>query len=331
MSHNSSANTSDRQPSPSVRHWVEYLLFRLAACAVASLPVRTSVRLAELLAFIVHRLLPGRLTRRHVARENLRTAFGDKLTDAEADRLIYGMWLHLFRMIVEIVQLPRKTRLYNLTDFMHYRNRLASTRAVCSGRPVIFLSGHFGNWEVANTVFGLFGFPMGVVARDLDNPLLHRWFARFRQHTGHRLISKKGGSGEMTELLQRRGNLALLCDQDAGERGLFVPFFGREASTFKSIALVALQYNAVLAVGYARRLPDDFENARWVRFELGVEDVIDPAAIDASDPVREITLRYTQALERVIRLAPEQYFWVHRRWKSRPAVRRRTRTARRAA
>ncbi len=125
----------------------------------------------------------------------------------------------------------------------------------------------------------------------------------------------------MVRFLENRGSLALLGDQDAGKKGLFVPFFGRDASTFKSIALLAIQYRALICVGYARRLPDDFRKWGWARYELGCEEIIDPDDHDHSEAIREITERYTAALERVIRLSPEQYFWVHRRWKSRPKVR----------
>ena len=126
----------------------------------------------------------------------------------------------------------------------------------------------------------------------------------------------------MVEYLERRGNLALLGDQDAGKRGLFVPFFGQHASTFKSIALLALQHRAVIVVGYAIRLPDDFSNYRWVRFEQGCEAVLDSEDYQGPNAVRELTTDYTRALERAILRAPEQYFWVHRRWKSQPAERK---------
>ena len=270
------------------------------------------------MGFAVHHFLPGKLTRYKVVRDNIRTAFGDEYNDAEIDGIIYRMWVHLFRMVVEMVQLPRKLRLYNCADAIDFRNRDATVRVMCTGRPVLVLCGHFGNWEMAISTFGIFGFPLGVVVRDLDNPYLHDWFCRFRQATGHRLISKKGGGGDMVEFLERRGHLGLLADQDAGSGGLFVPFFGKDASTFKSIALLALQYRAYICVGYARRLPDDWQNNRWVRYELGSEEIIDPLEIDSADPVRTLTERYTLALERAIRRSPEQYFWVHRRWKSVP-------------
>jgi KDO2-lipid IV(A) lauroyltransferase len=304
-----------------LRHLGEYVAFRVVVCLVDMLPLRASIRLAEMLAFVMHRLLPRKLTRYDVARDNIRQAFGTKYSDVQIDDIIRRMWVHLFRMIAEIVQVRRKLRLYNCADVVEFKRRDEAVRRLCSGRPVITVSGHFGNWEVATGTFGMFGFPMGVVARDLDNPHLHRWFEKFRQETGHRLISKKGGGADMLATLERRGHLALLGDQDAGSTGLFVDFFGKPASTFKSIALVALEYQAHITVGYAIRLPDDFEKNRWVRYEIGCADFIDAEQYQGPDAVREITQRFTQALEKAIRLAPEQYFWVHRRWKSVPRER----------
>ncbi|MCH7686367.1 MAG: lysophospholipid acyltransferase family protein [Planctomycetes bacterium] len=302
---------------------LEYTLFRGIACAIGVLPVRTAVRLAEVIAFFVHRILPKKLNRHHVAKENLQAAFGNHFCESEIDQLIYRMWVHLFRMIGEILLLPRKLKQENLPDVIRFRDNRKVVKALCSGRPVILLSGHFGNWEMAVSTFGLFGFPMGVVARDLDNSYLHDWFRRFREHTGHRLLSKNGGGGDMVEFLENRSHLALLGDQDAGSGGLFVPFFGKEASTFKSIALLAIQCRAVICVGYARRLEDDFDRYRWARFELGCEEVIDVLDYESADAIREITQTFTSALERVIRRSPEQYFWIHRRWKSKPRQRSR--------
>ena len=281
------------------------------------MPLRTSVRLAEGLAYLFVRVLPQKLVRGHVARENLRLAFPQRSAD-EIEDLVRGMWRHLFRMVIEIIQLPRKVRRDNMADVFTFRNRDETVRAMCCGRPVLVLGGHFGNWEVGNVAFGAFGFPVNAVARDLDNPYLHEWFLKIRRKSGGKLISKRGGGGEMTEVLERRGLLGLLCDQDAGDKGLFVPFFGRNASTFKSIALLAMEYRALVVVGYSLRLPDDFHNAHWVRYEIGCEDIIDP---DEAGGVDEITHRFTAALERAIRRSPEQYFWVHRRWKSKPRER----------
>ncbi len=304
-----------------VRYRLEYLIFQILICIVRSIPVRESVKLARGLAFIIHYCLPRKMTRYHVAAENLRTAFGEQISEKQIERTIHQMWVHLFRMIVEIIQLPRKLHRGNIFNVIDFQYPPELITALCSGRPVILLSGHYGNWEMAVSAFGLFGFPMGVVARELDNPYLNKWFEKFRQHTGHRAMAKNGGYDEMIATIERRGHLALLGDQDAGKRGLFVDFFGKPASTFKSIALLALEYRAYICVGYARRLPDNFESNQWVKFEMGCEQLIDSTQCVSNDPVGEITQQFTSALEQAVRKSPEQYFWVHRRWKSQPRVR----------
>jgi KDO2-lipid IV(A) lauroyltransferase len=301
-----------------VRHLAEYLAFRIVACIVQAFSPRMCARMAESLAAVIHYRVPHRWTRYAIARDNIVAAFGERCTPQQVDRIIYRMWVNLFRLMVEIILLPRKLRLDNVVEAVVFRNKPDVVRALCSNRPVILLSGHFGNWELAVSIFGLFGFKMGLVARDLDNPYLDSWFYRTRRFTGHKPISKNGGGGDMTEILQRGGSLAMLCDQDAGKSGLFVNFFGRPASSFKSIALLAVEYKALICVGYARRLENESMPGGWPRFELGCEEVVDPLDFDTADALRDITQCYTAALERVVRLSPEQYFWVHRRWKSVP-------------
>lgn len=314
-----------------LRHRAEYVAFRLFACILSVLTVRQTIRFAEVIADVLTSRPLRKPARYCVAAENLRASFGNDLTDEQIDCTIRGMWIHLVRVFVEIVQLPRKMTLTNCREVIVFRNRAPVLKALCSGRPVFILGGHFGNWEVSTATFGMFGFPLGIVARKLDNPYLHKWFFESRQLTGHQMYDKRGGSNEMIELLEAGGNLGLLCDQDAGYRGLFVDFFGRPASTFKSIALMALQYRALIIVGYGLRLPDD-PDARWVRYEIGCEEVIDTLEFDHSrDALKTITQRYTTALERAIRRAPEQYFWVHKRWKTRPGDTHESRKQRRAA
>lgn len=307
--------------SKRLRHLAEYLAFRIVVCLVQALSPRMCRRLAETLATFIHYRLPRKWTRYGVARDNILAAFGDRYNEDEIDRLVYKMWVSLFRMVTEIILLPRKLRLDNVVAAVAFRNKPDVVRALCSGRPVIVLSGHFGNWEMAVSIFGLFGFRMGLVARELDNPYLNEWFLKFRKFTGHRPISKQGAGSPMLSLMERRGSIALLGDQDAGPTGIFVDYFGRPASTFKSIALLAMEYKALICVGYARRLDNETIKGGWPRFELGCEDVVDPLEFDTADALRQITQRYTSALERVVRRAPEQYFWVHRRWKSVPKSR----------
>ncbi len=301
-----------------LRHLAEYFVFRSFVCVLAIMSPRRSRRFAEGTAKFFFRVLPRKLTRYRVARENLEIAFGDKITDERADEIIFGMWVHLFRMVAEITVMHRKIARANVMDVIRFRNPDQVVKALASDRPVILLSGHYGNWEMSISVFGHFGFPMSVVARPLDNPYLDGWFEQFRQSTGHSMIAKKGAFNRMAAVLERGGSIALLGDQDAGARGTFGGFFGRKASTFPTIARLAIEYDAYVALGYSCRLSDDFEGSRWMKYELGSEEVIDPRDFEGDDQIERITQAFTDALERAIHIAPEQYFWVHRRWKTRP-------------
>ncbi|MBD3674506.1 MAG: lysophospholipid acyltransferase family protein [Planctomycetaceae bacterium] len=305
-----------------IRHWLEYAVFRVLVCIVQAMTWRQSVAFARGLANLFTYYLPRKWTRYDVAADNLRHAFPEEMTEQKIEQTIHQMWLHLFRMVAEIVQAPRKMRLENCYEYMTFPQSAWAVRTACSGRPVILMGGHFGNWEIGNYSFGMFDFPMAAVARDLDNPYLHDWFARFRRGTGHALISKMGGSTEMTQYMEKKGILGLLGDQAAGRKGIQVDFFGRPVSTMKSIALLAMQFDAVLMVAYTRRLEDDFLNSHWSRFEVGMTDLIDPRDYEGTDAIEQITQRYTTAIESAIRKSPEQYFWLHRRWKQ-PVPRKR--------
>jgi KDO2-lipid IV(A) lauroyltransferase len=175
------------------------------------------------------------------------------------------------------------------------------------------VAGHFGNWEMASYILGMMGFTGYVIARPLDNVYLHRWMHRWRESTGQKLVAKNG-EFELIESALRNGKiLCTIGDQDAGQRGLFVNFFNRPASTHKAIALLALGYKPMVLVGGCARVGDGF------RYRAHFEDVIDPLEYaDDPDAVRAITVRFTEALERLIRRYPEQYFWIHRRWKHQP-------------
>ena len=121
----------------------------------------------------------------------------------------------------------------------------------------------------------------------------------------------------MVEVLQNGRVLSFLADQDAGQRGLYVDFFGRPASTHKAIALLAIEHKAPVVVGVARRIGPGF------RYEIRCEDVIDPTELEGTvDDIRALTQRFTSALERLILQDPSQYLWLHRRWKHQPQPRK---------
>jgi KDO2-lipid IV(A) lauroyltransferase len=299
------------------RAWVDYLAYLAVRCLVAvaqMLSIEQSYALARRLAWVLYHV---DARHRKVGLENLAHAYGGRLSAHERDQIVRGVYRHFCMMLIEILHAPRKLHLTNWRNWVELVGHVQILEAFIDGdRPLIFLSGHYGNWELAGYVFGLFGFPTVAVARTLDNPYLECYLRAFREKTGQSLIPKSGGYDKMVEVLESNGALSFLADQDAGQRGLFVDFFGRPAATHKAIALLAIEHQAPVFVGVARRIGPGF------RYELRCEDVIEPGELSGTaDDVRLLTQRYTSALERLIRQDPTQYLWLHRRWKHQPKVR----------
>ncbi|MBY0231067.1 MAG: hypothetical protein K2W96_17420 [Gemmataceae bacterium] len=286
-----------------------YLAVRVVACIVQALPWSMALSLARFLGWLAYRV-----DRRHrrVALENLRHAFPG-LDEAGRDRLVRASYEHLMRVAVEMIRMPVALSRGSVERHLEYADPADYDRMVAwvrSGRPLIVLAGHFGNWEMMSYVFGLMGFRGAVVARRLDNPWLDRFVQGFRRKTGQEVLDKNLDFDRITGVLDRGGFLGLVGDQDAGPRGMFVDFFGRPASTFKSMALLSLRWSAPVLVFGAARVGDP------MRYRLYVADVILPEEYEGRpDAARLITERHARALETLVRLHPEQYFWLHNRWK----------------
>ncbi len=296
------------------RAWIDfltYLAIRFVVAFAQMLSIEQSYALARFLGWILYR---ADARHRKVGFDNLTQAFGDEYTEAERDQIVRGVYRHFCMMLMEILHTPRKLHLENWRDRVELAGLAPIMDHMISGsRPLIVITGHYGNWELAGFLFGMFGFPTVAVARTLDNPYLERYLRAFRERTGQSLIPKTGGFEQMIEVLQSKRTLTFLADQDAGQRGVFVDFFGHPASTHKAIALLAIEHKAPIAVGVARRIGPGF------RYELRCEAIIDPSELSGSaDDVRILTQRFTTALERLIRQDPTQYLWLHRRWKHQP-------------
>ncbi|MBY0514454.1 MAG: lysophospholipid acyltransferase family protein [Gemmataceae bacterium] len=292
-----------------------YLAVRLVVCVVQMLSVRVACRVAEFLARVVYRV-----DRRHraVAADNLRHAFPELAADpARLDRLVRRTYRHFLLVAVEMMLAPRKVTAASWRRHANTYPAACLNGHLLRDRASLIVTGHFGNWELAGRLNGVFGYRTFAVARVLDNPHLERFVKRFRQGTGQTVIAKKDDFDRLTGVLGRHAKVATLADQDAGSRGVFVPFFGRPASTHKAVALMALEFDAVMLVIGAPRV------AEPMYYAVECEDVIDPREYrDRGDAVKAITQRYHDALARMIRRHPEQYFWLHRRWKSQPAARK---------
>jgi KDO2-lipid IV(A) lauroyltransferase len=249
-----------------------------------------------------------------VVDDNLRHAFPN-LDAPSRTQIALASFRHFVSLLIEVARLPRKMHRSNVRDCADMTAAAPLWDALTSGRPVMLITGHLGNWEIALYGLGLLGFPIHAVARPLDNPFVDRFVRRFRERTGQTLLSKKGDVERIMAVLEAGGTVATLADQDAGPRGLFVEYFGRPASTHKPIALLAMKFHALIVVCGV------IKNGDAMRYRVIAEDVIDAADFAGrTDAARAITQRYTAALERLVRQAPEQYFWMHRRWKHQPAT-----------
>jgi Kdo2-lipid IVA lauroyltransferase/acyltransferase len=296
-----------------------YLLVRLIVGVAQAMTIEQSYALARVIAAVLYRV-----DKRHraVGMENLKIAFGDQYDEAGRDAIIRGVYRHFSMMLMEILHIPRKLHPTTWRDRITLDGHVPIVDRLLAGGPVIMLTGHFGNWEMAGYLFGVFGFPPNSVARTLDNPYLDRFLREFRERTGQKLIPKDGGYDQMLEVLRSGGVLSFLADQDAGQNGMYVDFFGRPASTHKAIALLAIEHRAPVLVGYARRIGPGF------RYEVGCSAIIEPDEFQGTpDDARLLTQRFTTALEDAIRRDPEQYLWLHRRWKHQPKPRKRKPTA----
>jgi KDO2-lipid IV(A) lauroyltransferase len=236
------------------------------------------------------------------------------MPEAERRRLARRSQQELVMLGVEVLFTTRLVRINTWSRYVELENFREVVRMLTRReRGVLLLTGHYGNWEILGYVLGTLGFESVSVARPLDNPYVNDWLLGVRERQGQKIIAKKGATAEVTEALDRRGAVGFIADQNAGSKGIFVDFFGRKASTYKSIGLLAMTYEVPVVVGYARRLGAAF------RFRVGVQDIIYPDDWKTQDdPLRYITQRYTRAIEDMVRADPGQYLWVHRRWKTRP-------------
>ncbi|MFT3880868.1 MAG: lysophospholipid acyltransferase family protein [Gemmatales bacterium] len=301
-----------------IRDFSEFLAVRIVLSILQAMPLSWGYTLAQGLAWLAYKI-----DRRHrvVADQNLQIAF-PQWSAAERDQAIREVYVHFCSMVIEMTHLPRMLHVHNWKKYMELGRGDEMVGALLSGRPLIVITGHFGNWELAGYALALFGFNSYAVARPLDNPWMDDLLKRFRKKTGQELLNKNGDSNRMADLLDAGGILCTLADQDAGQNGLFVPFFGKPASTHKAVALLALHHQALVAVVGTRRV------GAGLKYLIDVEVVLDTKSyLDDQNAVRRLTEDYTLAWERLVSKAPEQYLWLHRRWKHEPRVKQQRRAA----
>jgi KDO2-lipid IV(A) lauroyltransferase len=289
---------------------LQYLGLRLVSMLLHSFPVDANLRSAKLLGSIMYMVDHKHRER---ALGNLRRSFPE-MPQARRELMAKRSMQQLFMLFIEVLFTTRLIRIdtwanyCELSDFREVLQLLLK-----KNQGLIMLTGHYGNWEILGYVLATLGFSTTSIARPLDNPYVNQWLMGIREKKGQKIISKKGATGDVTAVLEANGVVGFIADQNAGTKGIFVDFFGRKASTYKSIGLLAMQYKVPVIIGCARRKNDRFQ------FVLETQDIIYPQDWqNENDPLRYITQRYTKGIEDFVAKDPGQYLWVHRRWKTRP-------------
>lgn len=293
-----------------------YVAARAGIAAVSIPSLRFSRETARQMGGLYARTCPRHMKR---ARANISAAFPD--WDARrVEDVALKSHEHLFMFAAEFAYIPRL-----LTEdgwARHITPGLLGPglRSLIKSGPAVFITGHCGNWEVLGYTVALLGFPMHAVYRPLDLPALNRWVRGTRSRRGLELVDKFGAVRRLPVLAASGAPLGLVADQNGGDRGVFVPFFNRLTSTYKSIGLLAMQIGARVVCGCARRRtiretgdPDALGYSLEVTDDFGPEDWA-----THPDPLFYLTARYRRAIEQMVRTAPEQYLWMHRIWRSRP-------------
>jgi len=295
---------------------LQYGALRVVETALQCFPIDTNLATARLAGDLLYWF-----DRRHRRRAlgNLRPSFPGA-SEGALRRIARRSCRHLIMVGTEVLCLPRLMQFNSFLRYADLDGCLEPLLYVAGEQPCILVTGHFGNWEMLGYAMAAMGLAPTSVARPLDNPYLNDYVLRLRQRSGQKILMKSGVTEEALAELRRGRHLGFIADQDAGRRGFFVDFFGRKASAYKSIAYLAMEQNIPILVGGAYRVGDRF------RYRMVVTDTIHPDEYPKGvDGAMAITQRYTAAIERLVRHAPEQYLWVHRRWKTRPPEERKQR------
>ncbi len=285
------------------RNYVEYLLAQLILASLRWAPFGLARRLAWLYAAILDRAVP-RL--RRIAYRNLELAL-PQLTADERKRIVDGVFASIGRLLLGLARFPELNR-DNIGRWIRYEGFEHFKEGLRRGKGVLFATAHLGNWELSAFAHGLMAAPMHVVVRPLDNPRLDALIGRLRTLGGNRIIAKKDFARGILRALARNEAVGILIDQNTSlEEGVFVDFFGVPACANLGFAKIASRSQATVIPGFALWL--ESEGRYVLRFYPPVEMTGDAAAD---------TQRLQKILEEVIRQYPDQWLWIHRRWRTRP-------------
>jgi len=291
-----------------VTHWVEYALFTAVRWKLCFLPESLALWWGGAFGWFVGRILG---VRGEVVRKNLEIAFPGESREWR-DQVAVASYTHLGREAVAVLRMAWMTP-QEVIDRTTVDGLEAFQDAMAEGKGVILATGHLGSWEVGAACLAARGVPVDGVTKGMSNDRFGRELTAIRERLGYRVVDVADGPNQIAGSLNKGRMVALLGDQNVRKGGVFVPFFGKPAATARGVALFALRTGAPVFLGVAVHEPGCPHGYRGILERIPVE-----STGDLEEDVRRITAAHTAALERLVRQYPEQYFWQHRRWDTRP-------------
>jgi KDO2-lipid IV(A) lauroyltransferase len=292
-----------------MRQRFEYAIAWLVIKALGALP-RPLARFAGISIAQAVYLLHSRL--RRVGMRNLELAFPEK-TLRHRKRILHGEFTSLGRQLAEVCQFPKYT-LKNVNHVVVYDGFENYERALAQGKGVLFLTGHFGGWELSAFMHSLHGHPMHIVMRPPDNVYLDQLVRKYRTMHGNKAVDKDDFVRGLLQAIKKGEVVGILMDTNmTPPQGIFVNFFGIPACTASGLARIALRTDAAVVPGFT--IWDAALGKYRLRFDPALRLI--RTGNNASD-IRANTQLFTNVIEEYVRKYPEQWLWVHRRWKTRP-------------
>ena len=298
-----------RRASPVIRYRIEYVLAWPIVKSIGLLP-RPAARALGIAIGQVIRVLHVRL--RSVAMRNLELAFPEKSVEERRD-IVRGVFTSLGRQLGEACLFPSYTR-ENVSEVVEYDGFENFADAYARGKGVLFLTAHLGAWELSAYAHSLYGHPLRVVMRSMDNPYLDRMIRQQRTMHGNLAVDKDEFVRGLLSAMRAGETVGILMDTNmTPPQGIFVDFFGIPACTASGLARIALKTDAAVVPGFT--VWDESLGKYRLRFEPAVELI---RSGDVESDITANTQKFTKIIEDYVRKYPDQWLWVHRRWKSRP-------------
>lgn len=283
-------------------------VLKFAAFVAGHMPVAVLAFLGRFFGSLAYKLDKKH---RGIALSNIKRAYGPSLSDKEAERTARKVFENLGMTAFEFMRLPWLKR-KDLDGYVEWDGRENLDKALEKGRGAMLITAHFGNWELMAASYALCGYPIDVVVRPIDNPVLEQFVKWARSQSGNTMVAKNRSMRRLLTTLKTNGIAGILVDQNVAlVEGVFVDFFGTLACTNRGPAILALASGAAVLPTFIVR-----EGARH-RIIVGKEVQLSVTG-DKERDAFENTARMTKTAEDMIRKYPDQWFWVHRRWKTRP-------------